>query len=312
MSNDFLYKTITNEIINNMEINFTRDFFYYSNDKKLIFRENKDNCANHFNNKNISLIDDSNEWDYHSQTLLLDVTMDFKVPKEIFTNDKIVYYNTILGVGLTWRSNGSRLIKHIKLGEFIVFDEKVSLKKSNIEIGPINGNVSFNLVLYISLPGTLDDMYFCANDEGIILYNDNIWNIIVEGDGSIFPIIEEENENAPLYQIRCDFNDMYEDSFSNENVAIILNKSHPLYGYLYPKANTINDLIGSEVFSTALTFLITKIKKQNGEDKIDFTKQGCFDSIFNTLRYFNDVLGIDINKSDEELLLSVKKFFLKE
>jgi len=132
-------------------------------------------------------------------------------------------------------------------------------------------------------------------------------SIIVDGQTSIFPIYEEENPDSSLWRFKCNVEDIFEDEFSTENLAIIINRLHPSYPLLNPKEKSYMKSFFVEVVSSALSMLIIEIKKGS---TIDLNNNGAQGSVLVALRYFNS-LGIKINGTNEELITSVKQFFDK-
>lgn len=57
--------------------------------------------------------------------------------------------------------------------------------------------------------------------------------VVVDGDGSLFPVQEEElGCDAALWEMRTAWNDSRDEPFASEYVALVLNRDHELFGQL--------------------------------------------------------------------------------
>ncbi|MDB5937387.1 MAG: hypothetical protein JWQ01_4731 [Massilia sp.] len=95
-------------------------------------------------------------------------------------------------------------------------------------------------------------------------------DIVIDGDGSLFPILEEDlGPLAPLWEFRKDWTDPFEEDFSVAYLALALNTSHPDYGYLKNSnaiaASTWTPLL-RQVVASWLVVLILELQHGSGED----------------------------------------------
>ena len=221
-----------------------------------------------------------------------------------------------MGIGLEWKPEKSRIKYCVKFGEFSINNSQCEFIKKDIEIKNVTSNIIFNWIIYIVNPGNQNCKNSFGKNTGLILGDGLLWSIIVDGSGSIFPIYEESLLDGPLWKYECDFIDITEDEFSEENIKIILNKSHKGYQYIQPKSANYNELMFAELISNAIATVILAIRKRNAEngngEVIDFSKNGSKGSILTVLKYFNNTLKFKINGTMIELQNSVKSYFDKE
>lgn len=306
-----LYKIIDSDLLEKINIYSKRDYYYKVNGIKKIITES--NFKNSCNNNQVQLIDDEAEWNNKMQSLFLNCTLTIEHANRLF--GEVCCLDAKLGIGLEWKPENSKIKHCVKFGEFSKNDENYQFTKQNIEINNVNSNINFKWIIYIIDPGNINIKKCFGNQEGLILGNGLLWSIIINGNGSIFPIFEETNPNGPLWSFNCDFDDIAEDEFKEENIKIILNKSHKGYQYIQPKSSNYNEQMFLELISNAITILIITIKNKNEEngngDSIDFKKNGSKGSILNVLKYFNDTLKFKINGSINELQESIKLYFDK-
>lgn len=307
-----LYSTIDTRLVKTLNIHATREYYYLLDDEKKIIREEIFENSN--NENHVQLVDDEDEWDNKCQSLFLNCKISLDNVKSLF--GKICCTDAVLGIGIEWKPEKSRIKYCAKLGEFTIDNDNYQFIKNDIEIKNVNSNINFNWIIYIIEPGYQDNKSNYGNQTGLILGDGLLWSIIVDGSGSIFPIYEESIIDGPLWKYECDFLDITEDEFSEENIKVILNKSHKGYQYIQPKSTCFNELMFEELISNAITTIILAIRKKNAENGngeiIDFSKNGSKGSILTVLKYFNDTLKFKVNGTMIELQNSVKAYFDKE
>lgn len=307
-----LYSTIDNKILKLLNIHSTREYYYLmDNDKKIVREETFENSSNE---NHVQLVDDEDEWDNRSQSLFLNCKISIENVEKLF--GEICCSDAILGIGLEWKPEKSRIKYCVKFGEFSINNSQCEFIKKDIEIKNVTSNIIFNWIIYIVNPGNQNCKNSFGKNTGLILGDGLLWSIIVDGSGSIFPIYEESLPDGPLWKYECDFIDITEDEFSEENIKIILNKSHKGYQYIQPKSANYNELMFAELISNAIATVILAIRKKNAEngngELIDFSKNGSKGSILTVLKYFNDTLKFKINGTMIELQDSVKSYFDRE
>ena len=97
-------------------------------------------------------------------------------------------------------------------------------------------------------------MPFQTKLEGVNLNIENLeaFSILVDGDGSVFPIEEVEEVGGPLWKVDFNWTDIESDSFSSSNVKLLLNRAHPIYNYLYNEKHNVNKYLMNEIILSAM------------------------------------------------------------
>ncbi len=236
----------------------------------------------------------------------------FQSIKCLFGEDGIAGKNASIGVAVTWSSPDSKQRGAIPVGEFKANSHSKTMKLSyRFDKAELRGVISFSTVLYIKKSCKLsDNELHLANKEGTLLGELDKFEIIIDGNGSMFPIYEVEEPRRPLWYVNCDWEDPKEDKFIDK-VSIFINKKHKNYQYLDRTANTYDDQLMIEVISGALSVIIYKLKEDKlmwddirlGED----IEEG---SVAEAVNYFIDTLGWDIS-SPENLSMSIHSYFDK-
>lgn len=308
--NSKLYKTISNNEFSNLDFKIKKDYAYVTdNDVKFVREQPFENTSN---KKIVQLIDDDYEWNPKEQSLFLTLNIKMNNVSSLFGKEGSCYKDATLGVGLVWKPEKSRIKRCKKLFEFNSSNNLIDCTVKDIELPNISSNVDFNVVIYISKPGSVDGNPFFANEEGMILYNELLWTIIMEGNGSIFPVYEIEDEGGPIWSYYCDVIDITEDSFDREHIEIRINTKHPSYSMVHPKSPTYSEAYVNEILSSALAVIILDLRSKQENNLIDLSEECERGSILEVLKYFSDKLGFKINDNYNSLLNSIKTFFDKE
>lgn len=310
ITNSRLYKTISQSEFSNLNFKIKREYAYITDsDIKFIKEQSFENVSN---KKIFQLVDDDYEWNPKEQSLYLSVNISLDNINSLFGKNGSCYEDSTLGVGLVWKPDKSRIKRCKKLCELTAKENKANVTIKDIELPNISSNVDFYLVIYISNAGKINGLPFFANEEGMILYQELIWSIIIDGNASIFPVYEIENENGPIWSYYCDVIDIAEDPFDMEHIRIDINKSHPAYNMIHPKSPTYSQAYVNEILSTAMAMIILDLRSKQTGNIIDLDEESEQGSILSVLKYFSDKLGFKINDNYNSLVESIKVFFDKE
>ncbi len=264
------------------------------------------------NKKIFQLVDDDYEWNPKEQSLFLTLKIKMNNVSSLFGKSGSCYKDATLGVGLVWKPEKSRIKRCKKLFEIDSSNNSIDCIVKDIELPNISSNVDFNIVIYISKPGSVDGNPFFANEEGMILYSELLWTIIMEGNGSIFPVYEIEDEGGPIWSYYCDVIDITDEPFDREHIEIRINTKHPSYSMVHPKSPTYSQAYVNEILSSALAVIILDLRSKQENNLIDLSEECERGSILEALKYFSDKLGFKINDNYNSLLNSIKTFFDKE
>jgi len=312
MSSINLYPQIDDVFLETVIIKNKRSYHYNGLDGNEYIVEEK--TLKGFEDKEIfELEDDNSEYDQSTDTLFMDFELSIKNGRYLFGETGYVYDDAVIGVGLEWKSKKSK-IRHCRmLGSFSkeqLLDENV-FKIENIKLNELNSDTTFSWVMFVKKAGTINNGNNLVNKEGLIIGRKPLWTIKGEGDGSLFPIIEYISSKDPLWTVKTSIEDPYNDSFTVDNVCILINKFHPDYQFIQSVNRYFNPSFLKEVLSNALYILIKEIIA-NIDDFNDIKSKHCESgSVVQALLYFEQELGFKIHDNDIELLKSIKLFLDK-
>ncbi|MCI1734905.1 MAG: hypothetical protein LKM30_04130 [Bacilli bacterium] len=305
MARDKLFRTIDKDLLSLISMDSTRTYTYHDANGEA--RPILEKRIDYQGKASFKLDDQTCLWDAQTQPVELNIHLKVSGLCALFSSDHaICYSDTVLGFGIVWKPSKSRLKHAVKLFDFTKDTSDIDIEKDSILLPEMVSNTDFNWVIYIVKAGTPNDENYFGNQEGLVLGSGNLWTLINEGKGSLFPIADYKDPSAPLWKIRCSFSDIYEDMFDEENVCILLNPANRLYSKTKVDDESYDEDFLFQTLGDALTLLILQIKAKNNDNpQIDFSRSGCQGSIISALLYFKDMLDIKINGSPSELSESV-------
>lgn len=304
-----LYKTISSDELSKMNLSINRKYSYCTQEDVKELKEQAfegDASSNSF-----QLIDNDYEWNPKINSLFLDLNVNITNPSIIFGLQGSCYDDAIIGVGITWKSEKSKIKNCYKLGEITNTSNPIEFAHNAIEIDNLNSNTTFKLIFYIVKPGTKNGSKYFANEAGMVILEQIVWTIIVEGEGSVFPIFEIADEKGPLWSFNCDFYDITQDAFDKDHIQIFLNTKHPAYSMIHPKSPNYNLAFVREVLSNALASIVLEIRSAQSNNTVDLDLDCEKESILQVLKFYSEKLNFDINGSYSSLVSSIKKYFDK-
>lgn len=308
--NSRLYKTVSQEDFAKFKFKVVREYVYITDNDIKVIKEQP--FENNNNKKIFQLIDEDYEWNPKEQSLYLSLKISMENVNELFEENGCCCKDAVLGIGLVWKPEKSKIKRCKKLFTFDAQTEKINKEIKDIELPNISSNVDFYFIIYISKAGSDIENTFIANEEGMIIYSEHFWSLIVDGSGSIFPINEIENEGGPVWSYVCDFVDITEDPFDIDHIRIEINKAHPSYSLIHPKSVNYSQAYVNEIISNAIIMIIIDVREKMDSKMIDLNEECEYGSILNVFKYFNDKLGFKINDRYDLLAHSIKTFFDKE
>lgn len=92
--------------------------------------------------------------------------------------------------------------------------------------------------------------------------------IIIDGDGSLFPVLEESlGADGPLWELKACWSDPQDEPFSSDYVALVLNNTHPHFEQLRDRrALNMESPLMRQVFAAWLALVIAQVKEDMGAE----------------------------------------------
>jgi len=321
MSSEKLYITFSDDLIKELNITSSRNYYYLFEGEK---RELEEKRVDELSNSPVfSIRDQFRKWNELKKTQPLYFNFSFSISNlvQIFHGkEQACYSNATLGIALEWKPKDSKVKRCIKIGEINDYleNDSITFHINDVEIKFPDNDIDFYWIIYVSKPGngSNDGEHKFGNTKGLVLGKGLLWSIINGGNASMFPIDEVYKKDSPLWSIRCSFNDWCEDEFSQDNLAIVLNQCHPLYKSIKYDSETFDELIFKEVISSSFASLVEQIiliaKDNNCYSDIAKDNVEENGSILAAIKYFKNTKGINVCGLPSEILDSVKIMFDKE
>lgn len=293
-----IYRTINNSLYEKLEVIPTSTYFYYTqgDEEVPVVLESQEDIYSFYMGKSNGF------WDPSANDLIVERSFTIKNPGILFGNDGITTNEGILGIGVHIYSRSSNFQVTVPLYETIekngtsqTIQFRHIFKKAEIK-----GEVNFSVFVY--LKNQIKKVPMFASIPGIRLGEFDAFKIIVDGDGSIFPIVEVEKIGEPLWNVVTNWTDVNIDTFDIDNVRIEINRKHHMYEYIY-KATKPSQYLLVEVLSNAISQIIFKVVNDN-----DFEIGGELipDSIGSVVSYWIQTFEVNIT-SLETINYSLRK-----
>ena len=259
--------------------------------------------------KTIRLRDPKGEWNMEEYGFSMEKKYILRQPSFLFGPNGLALEDAVIGIAVIWYSKTSnqRGISHVgelKKGD-IMKDCFFFMKFDKAEL---RGSVFLETVLYIKKPGMIKAGKNLANEEGTIIGILEKNEIILEGNGSIFPVVEVQDKYKPLWWLEWNAVNPLEDSFDEENVCIYINNIHPDYESLKMEDGLGNSPNLREIISTAIQLIILKIKDGEYWEETIKGDEFEFGSISHAVNYF--IKSFDWNANEpEKFAMAIRKDF---
>src|SRR5699024_10668208 len=126
--------------------------------------------------------------------------------------------DSVLGIAIRWHSRDSAQMQIIPIATLSAFNSNLHKETEiGIEKGVIRGKLTLEVILYMQQPSLNQNQIASGTVLGIL--GSNI--ILIDGNSSIFPILEIDDPSKPLWWVECNFEDPLYDLFIDDNASVI-------------------------------------------------------------------------------------------
>jgi hypothetical protein len=167
-----------------------------------------------------------------------------------------------IGIALIWTAKDASVRGTAPLGELDSETTGPVQIENTLVYKPhkLRGTLSLKTVLYLKERGRPSgEEFHLADDPGCILGVLDETKIIIDGKGSVFPVVETNAPARPLWWVSCNWQDALDDSFTEDNFALYLNTGHKDFPALNANAGLANSPLLAEIVASALQILIVKV-----------------------------------------------------
>lgn len=259
----------------------------------------------------LKVFDDRGLWTAAEYNLCLKRTFVLNNPFFLFGENGLAPKDAKIGLAVMWTSKssnqrGTLLIDEFQLEPGKALDFTVDYSFAS---GLLKNSIKLQTIIYLKEPGTKQsNENHLANTSGIILGVLDETVVILDGNGSVFPIVEVKEPSKSLWWVECDWTDPLYDRFEEENVKIYLNISHPHHSFLNLEEEEMKSPLLTEIIANALQIIIYRAKESNYWDEIIKGKDFEPGSVAEAVYYFVNTFSLDVY-SQENLAVSIRNYF---
>jgi len=265
----------------------------------------------------LQLNDQAAQWNPDENNLFVEYNCSFGTPKFLFGERGLASLNSsVIGVALIWQDpdanqRGVQPIGeiHSDLDKTCNISGKVYFREKQLK-----GTLVLQTVLYLKKRGNPNRWEgHLASLEGTLFGIVDETRIVIDGNGSIFPIHEVKSPNEPLWWIKCDWEDPRTDRFTDENICLNFNTSHKDYPSLNINEGLKNSPLMIEILCSALQIIVTKVLNDDAA-RIDTIQGSNLEegSISSMVHYFLNTFGINYSKDNPETVaIEVRKAVMR-
>ena len=282
--------------------------YEYEKDNELVPLEAKNvfAYASYGKLSTIQLTDPLAQWYPEKMNLIVNAKCVINTPLFLFGQNGLASKNGgILGIAIQWMAKDAncRGIKEIGSVSRSSSAPTVITEKIVFQPHQLRGILTLRTVIFLKEVGSSDDSeFYLANTPGTILGVLDETKVIIEGKGSIFPVVDASDPGSPLWWVNCGWDDPTVDRFSEENFALYLNKSHNDYAFLNVNNGLSSSPLLKEIICSAVQILITKVLNDDvyREDTVNNTNlsEGSVSSVVYYMIKTMDC-GTDIKRPEE-------------
>lgn len=216
--------------------------------------------------------DNKSQWNMDDFSLNIEGDLRVMKPEFLFGKNGVVCDDAILGISTIWISKDAHQRGVIKLCDFDKYSKLEDIKlKISFQSGQIRGDVFLRTILHLSKKGNpRRSERHLANTPGTVLGTLSEDMLIVDGDGSFFPIFDVEDKKRPLWWVECDWSDTHTDRFNEDNVKLCLNRAHPKYQELKLDEGINGSALFKDIIASSIEIIINRCKDtDNWEDILE-------------------------------------------
>lgn len=282
-----LHKMIDNDLLDDIDIELDSFNLSYTDNNDF----DKLLTLNDIDESKVYLGEAREYWDANNDNLKVQRNINLTHPESLFGPRGVATENTKLGIAYQIHSKSSGFQETKDLGVELTSNTvgKISVN-FNYEFPPasIKGEVNVNIFVFVRESDKEDARF--ASEKGVELGVIDHFQLVIDGEGSNFPIVEVNHPGNPLWQLIMKWTDITQDSFDIEYVRLEMNKAHEMYDYIFKDTKPSLFLL-YEILSDVMTQII--YKAVNDDDYTDNPEDP--ESIANVVSYWVSTYEVDIN-----------------
>ncbi|ATD29898.1 hypothetical protein KYI11_09335 [Macrococcoides bohemicum] len=286
-----LYRKISAGLKKEVAITASKpELYYYIDEKKEIIDLEK--CETNI----ITVNEYDDKWTPSENELFINIKFNIENPSALFGEKGVTLKNNTLAMAVHLHSKSSFFQKTISFADIQFSEEKqefIYTHKFNKE--QLRGNI--NLDFYIYAKEIKEKFPIHAQNQGMSVTVDNLFSylIVIDGEGSVFPITEFEEKNGPLWKVNKNWTDAAFESFNINYVSLALNTAHPMFKFIKEEKTNLSRYYMSDIIGQSMAMIINEVVNVE-KYEISESVENSHDSIYSVVSYW--VKTFEINTSD--------------
>lgn len=265
----------------------------------------------------VKLTDPVSKWHPEINNLKVNISGSISAPMHLFGSNGIAASDGgILGIAVLWTSKDSS-IRGIE--NIFSFNSKDSIFSFSGDVifpaHSLRGTLVLQTVIYLKDVGNqASNERHLVSVTGTILGVLEETRIIIDGNGSVFPVVEKADKAMPLWWVNCNWEDPTEDLLVDDNFCLYLNTAH----VFYPELNLNNGIQKSplfqEIIASTISILITAVLTDEAYKDQTISGQNLTPgSISAAVNYFLKIYEIDpsLVKNQSVLARELRKSLMR-
>lgn len=234
-------------------------------------------------------------WTPVEHDLLIKQKYTFNDISALFGIDGVTMEGNKIGLAVHIYSKTSSIQKTISFASFSDISKKNEfIFEYTFPANSLRGTVEMDFFLF--LQENLNCKPYQADKIGMILSENNIYSlsIVVDGEGSAFPITEFNQKDGPLWLLEKSWADATEDTFDNSNVNLKLNVAHPLFEQIKSGKTRASRALMGDVMVQAMSMIIQQVILIEG-NSLDVAEDAISNSILSVVNYWVITFEVDVS-----------------
>ena len=267
-------------------------------------------------NEAITFKDSRKIWHPDFNNLIIDFSLSFTDTTIFFGTAGLLPRGSKIGIGVIWADKESGVRGSSIISSFDSASTKITISKSlTFDKSTLKGTLDLRFVLFVQkYDGMFASNGSCyATKLGTILGDLFECKIIIEGDGSSFPIKEVSELGKPLWWVECNFEPSpLEVPFDENSFCLYLNIGHKEYKELHLEDGNESNAFFLDIVASVTSILITKA--MDSEFSVDIRSGDQLEegSVGSVVHYMLDKLGIGDSLEPEILANEIRSYLMVE
>lgn len=256
----------------------------------------------------VKLSDPTSKWHPETYNLQITVAGNINMPAHLFGPKGIASKkNGRLGIAVLWMSRDSSMRGIEPVADFTNQCQPFDYSKLlTFPAHTLRGTLVLRTVIYLKKAGEpSNDEAHLTTVTGTILGVLDETRIIIDGNGSVFPVVEKADKSMPLWWVDCTWEDPTEDLLVEENFCLYLNTAHADYPSLSLNSGLKHAPLFQDIIASSIAIMITEVLSDDAYRTQTITGSGLMPgSVSAAVNYFLKIYEIDTGLVNHQALLA--------